>query len=104
MIRLRTLLIVVLGVGLIAGAYWLYLRLQHTREPTVAVLRIDSLPTGAEVWVAGQQLGQTPLVVENNYEPKDYEVVVRKHGFQAWRGVFYGGVSTRFDAHLSRQR
>jgi hypothetical protein len=101
--RLRTLFVVLAGVALIAGAYWLYLHFRP-RESVIAVLRIESQPSGAEVWIDGKQLGQTPIAIENNYRPQDYEVLVRKKGFQPWKAVFFGGISTRLDARLGRQR
>lgn len=47
-----------------------------------ARLRIDSQPTGAQVFVNGQLRGQSPL--ELVVEPGEVNVVLRKSGYQVW--------------------
>ena len=47
-----------------------------------ARLRINSQPTGAQVFVNGQLRGQSPL--ELVVEPGDVNVVLRKSGYQVW--------------------
>lgn len=84
-----------------AGAYWLYLYF-HRPEPRIAVLRVESEPPDAEIWIDGKQVGLTPAAIENNYPPREYEVLVRKKGLRPWKGVIFGGVSARVDARLGR--
>ncbi len=55
-------------------------------QPGMATLVVQTAPTGAQVFVDDELVGQTaqgPVVVRN-LEPDEYDVMVRKDGFRSW--------------------
>ena len=73
-------------------------------RPELATLTIDSTPSGARVFVDGQELGETPLARENDFAA-GAEVTVRlvKSGYQPWTGTFVGGRTAQVEATLQRR-
>jgi hypothetical protein len=62
---------------------------------------IDSTPAGARVFIDGAEVGRTPFVAPNTFQPGT-EVPARLTypGAQDWNGTFPGGVDTAFSAEL----
>ncbi len=70
--------------------------------PGAIVVTFESEPSGARVVVAGQELGVTPLSVDNDYPEAAIDVRMEKAGYRPWRGTFDGGKAQRVNAKLSR--
>ena len=68
------------------------------------LLVIDSAPSGARVFIENVEVGRTPYVVPNTFQP-GLAVPVRivYPGAQEWTGTFPGGVDTSFTAELQAQ-
>ena len=47
------------------------------------ILAITSNPSGAEVWVKGENLGTTPLLL-TDLAPGDYEITLKLEGYEDW--------------------
>jgi serine/threonine-protein kinase len=69
----------------------------------IAVLQIDSKPSGATIRVGGQELGQTPFITENTYPRNSIEVQITLPGYKPWRGTFKGGLNANIEARLSKK-
>jgi hypothetical protein len=62
---------------------------------------IDSTPSGARLFINGEEVGRTPYVVPNTFEPgSTIPVRVVYPGAQDWSGTFRGGVDTSFTVEL----
>lgn len=62
-------------------------------------LVISSEPSGAELWLAGKKVGNTPWATDNDYTGKvPYEV--RLEGYRPATGTFFGGEETHLDLAL----
>ncbi|NOK04731.1 MULTISPECIES: serine/threonine-protein kinase [unclassified Myxococcus] len=66
------------------------------------MLRIDSDPPGATVWVRDAELGTTPLLLENRYPAGRVPIQVRLKGHRTWKGTFSGGEAAHIEAKLKR--
>jgi serine/threonine-protein kinase len=66
------------------------------------MLSVETEPSGATVWVEGQQVGTTPLAVDNLYPDKPLSIQVRLKGHRTWQGTFRGGEPVRFKVRLER--
>ncbi|ATB46509.1 protein kinase domain-containing protein [Corallococcus macrosporus] len=66
------------------------------------MLRVDSDPPGATVWVRDAELGTTPLALENRYPEGRVPLQVRLKGHRTWKGTFSGGEAAHIDAKLKR--
>ncbi|HME92174.1 MAG TPA: serine/threonine-protein kinase, partial [Myxococcaceae bacterium] len=74
------------------------------REPApMPLLEIDSQPPGATVHIGQQELGQTPMFIENIYPEREIEVRLSLKGYQPWTGKFSGGQSATVHAMLRRR-
>lgn len=81
-------------------ARWLESHLPRERprgDWGTAMLRIDSSPSGAEIRLGDELLGQTPYVGDNDLPPGEYRVRLLKQGFREASISFEGAK----DAHLS---
>jgi serine/threonine-protein kinase len=93
-----------------AGGYYAWPRLKSvlaasipTGQPkATAVLRIESVPDGATVKINGEELGTTPLMIENLYPARDIEVTLIHRGYKPWIGKFRGGEPAAVEATLRR--
>ena len=47
---------------------------------------IDSIPAGAKVRIAGEEVGETPLMLGRAFEGEFVAVEVRKAGYFPWKG------------------
>ena len=65
------------------------------------LILIDSTPSDARVFINGVEVGRTPYVAPNTFQPGT-EVPVRLTypAAQDWNGTFPGGVDTSFSAEL----
>ncbi|MBX5480533.1 MAG: PEGA domain-containing protein [Myxococcaceae bacterium] len=79
--------------------YELDRRLPHAPTP---MLKIDSEPSGATVWIEGQEVGQTPLYLDNRYPDATIRVEIARPGYERWRGTFRGGAEQAVEAKLMR--
>jgi hypothetical protein len=62
---------------------------------------IDSVPTNARLFINGKEVGRTPYVAPNTFEPgSTISASVVYPGAQVWTGTFAGGVDTSFTAEL----
>ncbi|WP_163995736.1 serine/threonine-protein kinase [Pyxidicoccus caerfyrddinensis] len=66
------------------------------------ILSIVSNPPGATVLVEGQELGTTPLAVDNLYPDKPISVQLKLRGYRPWKGTFRGGEPVEFKVALER--
>lgn len=112
----KLLLYLALSIALASWTYWddlgpLYekgLRVmkheteEQLRGPPPPILRIESDPPGAHVWINGTDLGTTPLYQENHFPKRLIEVTLSRPGYRAWKGTFDGGVEAMIEAQLSR--
>ena len=67
-----------------------------------AVLYVDSEPSGATVRINGRDLGQTPLVQENDFVG-EVEVQLVLKGYRPYQARFRGGVAAEVRANLQRR-
>lgn len=73
-------------------------------EQQVRVLSIDSIPSGAQVLINEVEVGQTPLVRENDYlSGAQVQVRLVRRGYRPWTGTFVGGSETRIEARLVKR-
>jgi serine/threonine-protein kinase len=66
------------------------------------ILSIVSNPPGATVLVDGQDVGTTPLAVDNLYPDKPITVQLKLKGYRTWKGTFRGGEPVEFQVALER--
>lgn len=67
-------------------------------------LEINSLPTGAQVYLNGKESGKTPLI-RTQVEPNTaYDVTLKLHGYEDWQGKVkvFGGKREVVSASLKR--
>ena len=70
--------------------------------PPQAKLDLSSNPSGAEIYLDGKLVGQTPLTV--TVAPGEHVVIMRKQNFTTWtRNVQVGSGQRRVTAYLERQ-
>jgi hypothetical protein len=104
-------LVVVAGL---AGAGWLFWpqlrRLADEHAPGVLparrthVLSIESVPEGATVLINGREVGTTPVLMENDYPPRDIPLELRLPGHAPWKGSFRGGDEARVSVRLEPRK
>ncbi len=107
-------IVAIIVVALVAAAAWYLWPTVHRRiaaqlpglipAPRIHVLSIDSEPSGATVRVDGRELGQTPLLMENDYPPRDIPVELHLRGHKPWRGTFGGGKEVKLQVPLEPLR
>lgn len=68
-------------------------------SPTLSIV---SNPPGATVLVEGQDVGTTPLAVDNVYPGKPITVQLKLKGYRTWKGTFRGGEPVEFQVALER--
>ena len=62
---------------------------------------IDSTPSGARLFIDGVEVGQTPYIAPNKFQPgTTVSARIVYPGAQEWTGTFSGGVDTSFTAEL----
>jgi serine/threonine-protein kinase len=71
-------------------------------KPTMTQLSIESDPPGATVLVDGEELGTTPLVIDNAYPRQDIPLKLTLKGYKPWTGTFIGGQPEALDIRLRR--
>jgi eukaryotic-like serine/threonine-protein kinase len=76
--------------------------ISQPKHPIALVVTFDSEPSGARVIVAGQDLGVTPLSIDNDYPEAAIDVRMEKTGYRPWKGTFEGGKPQRVTAELKR--
>ncbi|MFP2963537.1 PEGA domain-containing protein [Myxococcus sp. 1LA] len=109
--RRRALWLVLLAL-LVGAGLWLWpqrstllirvMTATGLRLSPTPMLRVDSDPPGATVWVRDAELGTTPLVLENRYPEGRVPLQVRLKGHRTWKGTFSGGEAAHIDAKLKR--
>jgi eukaryotic-like serine/threonine-protein kinase len=97
---LRPLLtLLVLAATLGAGTY--LLSRAAGGGGAVRMLRIESEPSGARIQVGEEELGLTPLALENYYPPgASVPVRLELRGYRPWTGTFIGGSDAKLSARL----
>lgn len=66
---------------------------------------IDSVPSNARVFINGAEVGRTPYVAPNTFQPGSMvSARVVYPGAQEWSGTFQGGVDTSLTAELQAQQ
>jgi serine/threonine-protein kinase len=107
----RALALVGLVVALAGGGAWLWTQRNTLLRgplralglaPASPVLTIHSEPPGAAVVVNGEELGTTPLALDNLYPEEPIPVQLRLKGYRPWKGTFPGGEHSRLDVKLQR--
>jgi hypothetical protein len=98
----------------VAGAgFFIWSRLRPAVPPPVPLLaetvqsealgsvHIDSEPSGASVFIDGQEAGTTPLLTNNTFPAgKSVRVRVTLPGYRPWVGVLKGGANVKLRAQL----
>jgi hypothetical protein len=65
---------------------------------------IDSTPTGARLFIEGVEVGRTPYVAPNKFQPgSTVQARIVYPQAQDWTGTFPGGVDASFTAELQAQ-
>jgi hypothetical protein len=65
---------------------------------------IDSVPSNARLFINGAEVGRTPYVAPNTFEPgSTISARIVYPGAQEWTGTFPGGVDTSFTAELQAE-
>jgi hypothetical protein len=104
---------------LVAGAgFYIWARLRRALPPPVPLpaetfeseapapgsVHIDSEPSGAAVFIDGQEAGTTPLLITNAFPAgKSVKVRVTLPGYRPWFGVLQGGGNAKLSAQLRRR-
>jgi len=71
--------------------------------PALGSVHIDSEPSGAAVFIDGQEAGTTPLLTTNTFAAgKSVKVRVTLAGYRPWVGVLQGGGDAKLNALLRR--
>jgi serine/threonine-protein kinase len=78
------------------------LRYRLGPKPPMTQLSIQTDPPGATVIVDGQEVGTTPLVIDNDYPPQEIPLKLTLKGFKPWTGTFAGGQPESLDVRLRR--
>ncbi|WP_309894662.1 protein kinase domain-containing protein [Archangium sp.] len=78
------------------------LRYKLGPTPPMTQLSIQTDPPGATVIVDGQELGTTPLVIDNAYPRQEIPLKLTLKGFKPWTGTFAGGQPESLDVRLRR--
>lgn len=74
------------------------------QPPMPAMLYLNSEPDGATVTIDGTVMGETPLVLENQYPSgAEVTVVLTKNGRHAWRSRFKGGQTVHLTGALPKK-
>jgi hypothetical protein len=65
---------------------------------------IDSVPSNARLFINGTEVGRTPYVAPNTFQPgTTLSARIVYPGAQEWTGTFPGGVDTSFTAELQAE-
>ncbi len=78
------------------------LRYKLGPKPAMTQLSIQTDPPGATVIVDGQEMGTTPLVIDNAYPRQEIPLKLTLKGFKPWTGTFAGGQPESLDVRLRR--
>ncbi|RMG11108.1 MAG: PEGA domain-containing protein [Deltaproteobacteria bacterium] len=71
--------------------------------PGAGMVYVDSTPPGAEVWVAGERLGITPLLTQRSFTEESVRIELRKAGYLAWSQRVDTREGIRVEATLRRK-
>ncbi len=90
----------VLGAGLLPRA----VQLPRVLKSEMPVLQIESEPEGAMVFINDEQIGETPVLRENDF-PEDVDIPVKVvlRGYRPWTSTFKGGQSANVEARLTKR-
>jgi len=73
----------------------------QSEAPALSSVNIDSEPSGAAVFIDGQEAGTTPLLTTNTFPTgKSVRVRVTLPGYRPWVGVLRGGANAKLRAQL----
>jgi hypothetical protein len=76
----------------------------ESEAPPPGSVHIDSEPSGAVVFIDGQEVGTTPLLITNAFPAgKSVKVRVTLPGYRPWLGVLQGGGNAKLSAQLRRR-
>jgi hypothetical protein len=65
------------------------------------LIMVDSTPSNARVFIDGVEVGRTPYVAPNRFQPgNEVPLVIRYPGAQDWTGVLQGGQQASIMAEL----
>lgn len=74
---------------------------QNRKTRASGLLVIDSVPSGARVFIEGKEVGTTPYVAPNTFPPEtSVPARITYPGAEDWTGTFPGGVPATFTAEL----
>jgi hypothetical protein len=69
------------------------------------LLVIDSTPSDARVFIDGREVGRTPYVAPNTFQPgTEVPVVIKYPGAQDWTGTVAGGTQASISAELQAKQ
>ncbi|MBN1205501.1 MAG: protein kinase [Myxococcaceae bacterium] len=107
----------VLG-ALVAGGLWAWPRRESLLPSAQQAVRgaltsapsspppliVGSEPTGARVRVNGQDMGTTPLVMDNDFPPgEEIPLEVTLRGYKPWKSTFIGSAPAQFEVELEKR-
>lgn len=96
----RVLGLLILGaLGGAVGFVWKALPQQAVTRP---LLTVTSEPSGAEVFINGNNVGQTPLFMDNVWTAGEVPIELRRRGYRAHQGSFDGGSDVKLEIELER--
>lgn len=78
------------------------LKLAADSSMPAQLLIIDSEPSGAQVRISGQSIGNTPLAIDNVWPASEVPFELRLKGYKPWTGSFRGREAQRIEARLKR--
>jgi serine/threonine-protein kinase len=104
------LFLLLIGAGFVVVKFRLWqlppflAKLQRGLESPTPMLQLDSTPEGATVKINGEDVGRTPLFLDNIY-PKGAQVEVKLFlpNHKVWTGTFTGGENANIEAKLMKR-
>ncbi|HLL54670.1 MAG TPA: serine/threonine-protein kinase [Myxococcaceae bacterium] len=103
------LFLLLIGAGFVVVKFRLWqpaflAKLQRGLESPTPMLQLDSMPEGATVKINGEDVGRTPLFLDNVY-PKGAQVEVKLFlpNHKVWTGTFTGGENANIEVKLTKR-
>ncbi len=67
------------------------------------LLSVDSVPSGAEIWLGSELLGTTPFIGTNDYPDGEYRLKLVRGGYRTAEVTFTAGRETRLKVPLKKR-
>lgn len=102
--RKALLALAVVVAALLAARWGLQAWSSKPLPKASGLIIIDSVPSNARVFLDDKEVGRTPYVAPNTFEPgTTISTRILYPGAHEWTGTFPGGVDTSFTAELRAQ-